>query len=456
MIMREGVRRQGGPTRVARARTALSRRVRAELDSSLLRNAYALILNSAGTAVFGAAYWFAAARLYDPRDVGRGSAAISMMMLLAGLVPLNLPRALTRLIPLAGAGTGRLVVRSYLFTAVCAGLAGVVFLAGVELWSAKLAYLTGSWTSAAWFAVSVMVWSIFALQDVVLTGLRSAVWVPLENALFGAAKLVLLVWLAARLPGEGVFVSWTVPVVFALLPVNVLIFRRLIPRHVSLVGERPRQPLGLRHMGVFLTGDYIGELARLASITLLPILVVDRFGPETNAYFYAAFTASWTVSLFADNIAAALTVEGSLDQSLLAAHLRRALRRLVALAVPLTAVMVAGASLVLRLYGREYAEAATVVLQLMAVAVLPHSLIMLQLGVARAQGRAGQLAVIQVVLCVLILGLSVILMGPLGITGVGVAWLVSQLVVAAAVVPALRNALRPAHGPDPGHGQQPA
>ena len=51
----------------------------------------------------------------------------------------------------------------------------------------------------------VAIWALFTLQDGALIGLRSARWVTLENALFGVAKIALLLPLAtaaSRTPGS--------------------------------------------------------------------------------------------------------------------------------------------------------------------------------------------------------------------------------------------------------------
>src|SRR5207237_3552292 len=92
---------------------------------------------------------------------------------------------------------------------------------------------------APWFVVATMGWSLLALQDGVLTGLRQTVWVPIENTIFAVAKIVLLAAFALSLAEYGIFASWTIPAVLSIIPVNLLIFRRFIPRHQSV--ERPTE-----------------------------------------------------------------------------------------------------------------------------------------------------------------------------------------------------------------------
>ncbi|SCD58415.1 hypothetical protein GA0115236_11292 [Streptomyces sp. IgraMP-1] len=79
----------------------------------LLRNAYALMVNTGVSAVLGLGFWVAAARYYSEEAVGHGSAAIAAMKLLAGLTAVTLMGALARFVPVSGAATGTLVRRTY-------------------------------------------------------------------------------------------------------------------------------------------------------------------------------------------------------------------------------------------------------------------------------------------------------------------------------------------------------
>ena len=58
-------------------------------------------------------------------------------------------------------------------------------------------------------------------------------WVPLENGLYGIGKIALLVALAPVTPEYGIIVSWFLPALVLLPPVNLLIFRRLLRRHTA-------------------------------------------------------------------------------------------------------------------------------------------------------------------------------------------------------------------------------
>src|SRR5207253_1025427 len=124
------------------------------------------------------------ARRYSPRDVGLNSAAISTMMFIAGAAQLNLSSVLVRFVPVAGRGTRTLVLRTYLVSMAIAALVSVALLVGIRRWVPQLVVLSSTPFFLAWFVTSTVAWCVFVLQDSVLTGLRAAIWVPIENTGF--------------------------------------------------------------------------------------------------------------------------------------------------------------------------------------------------------------------------------------------------------------------------------
>ena len=320
-------------------------------------------------------------------------------------------------------------------------IVALLFLVNVSHWGgASYAELRGMIPSLC-FIACVIAWGIFTLQDGVLTGLRSAVWVPVENGTFGIVKIVLLLAFAASMPAFGIPISWMLPVIVSLPLVNLLIFGKLIPDHARLTGDR--RPPTMRQVGRFLAGDYTGALCVLAVTNLVPIVVAIRVGPNMNAYFYMAWTIGSVLFLVAMNMATSLTVEGAFDGQTLLANCLAALRRTIRLLVPLAIATALLAPVALGLFGRPYATYGTPILELLAVATLPKMLTELYLGALRAQSRTKQVAVIQIARCVLVLALALALTGTMGMVGAGVAVLVSELAMAIVifVVPGLRSAM---------------
>ncbi|MFE0676188.1 lipopolysaccharide biosynthesis protein [Streptomyces sp. NPDC058867] len=410
--------------------------------SQLFRNAYALMLNTGISAVLGLGFWLAAAHYYSESAVGQGSAAIAAMKFLAGLTAVTLTGALARFIPIAGRATGRLIFRTYAGSSVVVAVAAGAFLVTLDLWGPSYRFLDTP-VAGIGFVVAVVAWNLLTLQDGVLTGLRSALWVPVGNTAFSAVKLGLLVAFAAAVPTTGVFVSWVAAIAISVLPLGWLVFRRLVPRHVTSTEERAKTP-SLKEIGRFLAGDYTGSLFSLAVVYLIPVIVAAQVSSEDNAYFYITATIGGTVNLLAINMGASLTVEGSHDPGRLAANTRAALKRMARIMIPVSAVLFFGAPWILGVFGGGYADAATPLLRWFAVGGLLRVVMETYFAVLRAQSRTAGLAWLQGLLCALVLGLTLLLLPRMGLTGAGVAEIVALSVIVAIAAPKLYRTVRTA------------
>ena len=429
------------------------RRLSEDWHDPMLRNGYALIVNVGATSVLGLLYWGLAARLYSPAEFGLGNAAISLMQLLAGIGgQLTFAAALTRFIPRAGGDSSRLAFVSYCLAGGAGVLVSLVYLGGLRL-GLYPAVLGRSWVLALALGGSVTVWCLFALQDAVLTGIRQAVWIPVENGLYGIAKIGVLIGLAHVTQRYGIFTSFTLPAFVALFPVNLLIFQRLLPRHTASVlvsgasGPEGAGGVDARAIGRFMGGDYLGTIFLLTTGTLLPVLIVARLGAKEAGYFSSAYLIVYALDLVTVNMGVALMVEGASDRSRLAQHARHAIRRIVAIVVPAVAALLLAAPLVLSVvYGHEYAVHGAGLLRLLALAVLAKAVTSLYIALSRVERRVGRIAFFQALLLVSVTGLSWWLMGEMGVNGVGVAYLVSQVAVASCLLPPVLRMLstRPA------------
>ncbi|MEK8170231.1 hypothetical protein NKH77_12200 [Streptomyces sp. M19] len=267
------------------------------------------------------------------------------------------------------------------------------------------------------FVVAVVAWSLLTLQDGVLTGLRSAFWVPVGNTVFSAVKLLLLVALATAVPTAGVFVSWWRP------------SRCPSCRSAGWCSDAwcpgtPRPPRtrpapSYREMGRFLAGDYTGSLFSLAVVYAVPVIVASQVDASDNAYFYITTTIGGTTNLLAINMGASLTVEGSHDPARLAENCRAALRRMARIMIPVCLFLFVFAPRILGVFGPGYADQATPLLRWFAVGAALRVVIETYFALLRAQSRTSGLAYLQGLLCVLVLTLTLVLLPRMGLTGAG-------------------------------------
>jgi O-antigen/teichoic acid export membrane protein len=421
-------------------------RLRTHLDDRLYRTGYFLILGTGITSLLGVAFWALAARSYSAHEIGQNAAAISAMTLVSGVCSLGLSSVLVRYLPIGGTAVKRLVFGSYALTAGLSLAFGALVAATSNVWSPTLDFLQQpDWLVGFTLATAGM--TIFTLQDSVLTGLQTARWIPLENALYAGAKLILLVALAALLPTAGPFVAWNAPLLPAILIVNFLVFRRLIPADKS-VGSLDR-----RKVIRMAAGNYGGNLFALVGNMYLPILVANQAGAAEAAYFFVPWMICLSLQLVSLNVTTSLTVEAALDMPRLRRLCRQALAHSMRLVAPMAALTALVAPLALLVFGQAYADSGTNLLRLLAIGAIPNVVVVLGIGVARIEHRGGFVVVVQGVQFAIALGLSALLIPDIGVIAVGWTWTGSQILLALAM---LATILRPLVLPERLAGRPPA
>ena len=408
------------------------RRVIEHVRIPLHRDAYALAVNSGFTAVTGLLYWILAAHTFSASAVGLNSALISAMTFLSGIASLNLPNILVRFLPESGDRIRTRVLSAYAAAATLAAIAGVVFLVGVGAWTPRLAFLGADRGLEGWFVVSTMAWCLFVIQDSVLTALRRAVWVPIENAVFSLLKILLLAATVAMLPRYGIFVSWTIAMLVSVAGVNILIFTRLIRRAPG----RRRHAVEVRNRAFarYFAADYACSVAWLSNLYLLPLIVTAVAGAATNAYWALPFAVAFPLYSVSQNIGTSLTLHGTLDRSELPLLVRKAALQGVRVLVPAAIGLVVAAPVLLSLFGPSYVARSTAVLRLLAVGALPNFIIVLAVSRARVRRRLRGVLIALAADAVLALGLTPPLIGAMGVTGIGIGWTGAQCVVAAGLL----------------------
>jgi O-antigen/teichoic acid export membrane protein len=429
---------------------AMMRSAAGVLGDPMLRSGHALIAGASLTQVIGVAYWIIAARIYPVAVVGRNSAALSIMLFLSGVAELNMMSTLVRFLPTSGTRTVRLILAVYATSTSIAAVIGAGFLYLIPHVEPQLAFVRTGPYVALWFVFSIMAGTIFVLEDSALTGVRSAPFVPLENTFSSVLKLALMIVLVRSLPSLGIYVSSTVAVVVAVFPTNVYLFGRAVPRHLRRYSVT-RAPPRFREIGSFLLPDSAAALFLLGSTALLPVLIIDRLGAGAAGHYALAWIVGYALFLVSVSMGSSLVVETAADQSQLRQRCLRSITHLAKLLVPVVAVVVVAAPYLLLAFGHGYAQADVTPLRLLALAALPALVTNTAISVTRSLRRMRMVVGIQVCMCTVVWGLSVTLIGRLGITGVAAAWLTAQTVTALTLViaprlwlPAPRRALR--HG----------
>ena len=395
----------------------------------LYRNASALILSTIANGVFGLVFWVVAARLYDTDEVGRGAAGVAGLMLVSMLGFTGVHFAMIRFIPAGGRGTARLALAGYGAALALAVVCAAALLVVVQLFIEPLRFLVDSPVTLLAFLGGVLAWVVFSLEDGMLIGLRRAAWVPVENAAFGAAKVVLLVALSFLGGTWAILASWSLAAALLIVPVNLALFLKFIPHHARATAERTSE-FTTRDIVRFSAGNHASGVLTMLPDALMPIIVLNIAGATASAYFYTSRAIIVALRFIAMNISNALTAEGANRDRDLDRLLRWAAILSVAVLAPAVVVLLVEADLILRIFGREYAENGATLTRLLALGLVPFAVVTLYTAVARVRRQVGRLILLASVSTTINLSLGITLVAAIDIEGAGIAWLVAQTAAA--------------------------
>ncbi|MBW0104217.1 phosphotransferase, partial [Pseudonocardia sp. KRD291] len=397
------------------------------------RDGLALVFSSGLTALVGLAYWAVAARTFDVETVGQNSTLLSAMMLIGGVAHLNMTHALLRFVPVAGPVSRRLVLGGYLVAAVLSSLVGGLFALGARIWAPEAVEALGQGRLILFFMLAAPVWAIFTVQDYVLTAVRRATVVPLENAVFAFLKIALLAVAAVVAVDGGIAISWVVATAVMVVVVNAWLLLRVLPAHGrDRAGEA--MPITLGAVGRFVRGDYAGAIFWQAALTGMTVLVSTRIGGESAAVWNIVWQFGMSLFLVASGMGQSMIAHNATDPGKVEAARRAMVTRSLTLVVPASVVLIVGSPWILSVFGPEYRDSGVGTLILVALAAIPNCVTSATMSAARVRRRTGVQFAVPASIASIVILTSWLLMPMLGILAVGIGWLLGQLVVVTVIL----------------------
>jgi O-antigen/teichoic acid export membrane protein len=381
----------------------------------LYRNSFFMLINKVLVVTTGFVFWALAARYYSVNDVGVATALLSGSSLIVAFSTMGFEVSLVRFL------------RSYdkskafytcLFVVVGTSLAiSLLYIAFVQYISPGLAFIQ-EWVFAIVFVLFTMISAIgiitnntfWAIRDTRYTFLQNLLQVSRVPALIPLVSLGILGILGANFAGYII----TYVVIFALLS-------RIIP-------FKPRLDTDfIKKSFKFSFGNYIANIMYNASFLALPIIVLNLQGDAAAGLFYIGFTVGNFLLQIPMALSASFFVEGVYGESL-RKNLVKSGATVVLLLMPCIVVFWLFGSDILGLFGSDYVGAVDL-LRLVALSSLVYAVYSLFLPILNIRMQIKELMLMNMLIMVLLVGLSYLLIPVAGIAGVGYAMIGTFLIV---------------------------
>jgi O-antigen/teichoic acid export membrane protein len=393
------------------------------LTDHLVRNSLYLIVSYGIQAAFGAALWIMAAHLFSPRDVGEASSLFAATALIAQLSLMGLSTTLVRYLPTAS-NRDALITAAFLFVAALSTMIGAVYLILIPIIAPSLAFMVrGPWLVVGFLFLTAGM-AVNLLTDSVFIASRKASYAALTDGVVGG---VMRLGLVLGLAGTGAYGLYSSNaggfVTSALASIGLMMI---------VLRWRPRvtNPLAtVRPLLRFSVPNYLGELFYQAPTVAVPIIVLDRLGASSAAYYYIAFQLAALVHATGHSIGASILAEGSQAGANMRALLRASRRVMIWITIPATVLLVIAAHWILTIFGSRYSEHGTLTLILLTLAAIPIAANNWLSNILRLFGRLRSVVVGTGVYGLAICSLAWFL-APHGLSALAASWVIGGMLAA--------------------------
>jgi O-antigen/teichoic acid export membrane protein len=392
--------------------------LRSILNDALYRGSLTLLINTVATSAIGFVFWTLAARRYPATAVGVFSGVTSGVGLLAAIAALGLPNTMIRHV--AQAKNARALLLVAVFAIVTVG-AALCFLTVVALGPHLPAALHLQQRGRMMYLVAalVVVTAVSGTLDASLVATRATDVMLTKNLIGSAVKLTALSLLVSY-RSSGLLVSYGLGLVTAAVLSSAALARRLGGKAAG-----PKSSLSLRKYLSFTSGNYLATIMGILPLSVVPLEVLAERGAAETARFAVAFLIAGFLNLIPSTVAQVMFAEASRQGATLGRQLRKAIRGVYGLLLPALVITVAGAPILLRLFGASYVTAATGCLRVLAVSALPAAGAYLVDSMLIARDRTAAYVFMNGANAALVLaGVGILL--PRGLTAAAIGWALAQ------------------------------
>jgi O-antigen/teichoic acid export membrane protein len=400
-----------------------------QLKQPLFSNAAYLLGVDIVTALGGVIFWGLAARLYRAEDVGLANATISAVSLVSMIAGMGLATTLMRFLPEARFPI-KFINTIYTTNIVSVLLVGGVYLVGLPLWSPSLTPLIHNHLEKIGFLIFAIVLILATLGRVTFLSRRKVAYFFIFTV---TIQIIRVIFILIRSDWGVLGLVASIGFAFFLgVTLNISVF---LPK--ILPGYKFRLHFNwseLIRLALYSTSDYISVLFYQSSILILPLMILGILGPASAGHAAIALMIGTLMLSPGLALAGSAFAEGvNSPASINIIQIKAGAPGLLLTALGALVVVLAAQWLLL-FFGPDYAQEATGLLRLLALAAPFTVATSFYFSRLRVKKEMGRLILLSIILPVFILGVSAVLLPRIGLAASGIGWLLAHCFVTIIVV----------------------
>lgn len=353
-------------------------------------NSLYLVISTGLQAGFGFVFWIVTARLFSVSDVGKGSALISATSLIGTLALVGLNNGINRYLP-SSHNRDALISSGLAMVGVCSAVGALIYIALIPLVAPKLAFVEKNLMLTVGFVLIASATAVNTLTDSIFIASRKAKYTTFVDGIIGGFGKVILALVLTGAGAYGIFLASAMGTVLAVVASLILIYTAM---HARLDLRRPLETL--KPLLLFSGANYIGNVFAMIPGLVIPLILLDRLGPEPAAYFFVVFQIAQIMFAAAYALEQTFLTEGSRPDADMRKLRQRSLRLLMLFCVPSAGIIIGTGRWLLLAFGQPYYHYGFTSLIILILAAGPISANYWFLTILRLAGKLRAIVMVNV------------------------------------------------------------
>lgn len=391
-------------------------------SDSLFQNSFYLILSTFIVSLSGFLFWIISARFYSTYDVGIATALIVSVSQLATYSILGLNNGIIKYLPLSkkpNIETNSLIFVTIIFSLI-ASLIYLLFLPKISL---ELTFIRNNFYFSLIFILGLIISSLNIAIESIYIAYRNSKMVFFKNAIWSTLRLILPI-IFLGFGAISIFGAY----IFS-LTITVIIFIYIGYKLFKINFQFVINFIEIKKLISFSFITYIANLISAIPFLVLPIMITNNLGAEFTAYYYISLMIANFLYIAIQSTTRSLFAEASYSKEKLKKNIIKACGLILLLvSVGIVGVMLLG-DYVLFAFGKEYINNASDFLKLLTFSALFFSIISICNTIFMVINSIKKIILINL-LWVITLMISYNFFIQYGLVGIGISWLISQIITA--------------------------
>lgn len=391
-------------------------------SDSLYRNSIYLMASTMFMAFLGFFFWIINARIYTTEQVGYATAIFSAITLISNFSLLGLNTALIKYLPSAKDKNSK-INTSFSVTVLVSMLAGAIYFLLIPFITPKLSFVYENIFTALIFIFIPVIIVLNGLTDSIFIALREAKYVLIKNIISSLIK-VASPFILIIFGTYGIISSLTLGPLIALF-ISIIILYKKFAYKVKIAIDKGV----ISKMYKFSFGNYIASSIGLLPVNIMPIVIANAIGPKQAAYYFMDFMIINVVIVIQSSLSQSLLAEGSHNDKNLKSSIIKAVKLNFLVLVPAIILIFLLGKYVLLAFGKNYSDEGIILLYMLALSLIFTSINGIMSAILNIKGKVFLVLRLSVIGSIILLVTNFMLLS-LGLTGVGIAWIISEMLIA--------------------------